>query len=74
MKSLLDHGIPVASSCNGEGVCRKCVLSIVKGQENLALPNGLESHLIERDQLSANQRISCQTIVNGDITVDAGYW
>ncbi len=74
MKVLLENGIPVASSCNGDGVCRKCVILIVKGCENLAPPNEHEAHLIDRDQLSLNQRISCQTIVLGDITVDAAYW
>ena len=74
MKLLLENSIPVASSCGGDGVCRKCVLTIVKGQENLAPPSELELHLIERDQLAPNQRISCQTVVNGDITVDAPYW
>ena len=74
MKSLLDNGIPVASSCGGDGVCRKCVLKIVKGRENLVAPNDLEEHLIERDQLSSDQRVSCQVVVNGDITVDAPYW
>lgn len=27
MEVLLAHGIPVASSCNGEGVCLKCILT-----------------------------------------------
>ena len=74
MLALLENGVPVASSCSGKGVCRKCVIIIVKGNENLGAPNDLELHLIDRDNLSSNQRISCQTVVNGDITVDAPYW
>lgn len=74
MKALLDGGVPVASSCGGDGVCRKCVLKIVKGAENLPVPNELEEHLIDRDSLTKNQRISCQVVVNGDITVDTPYW
>ena len=74
MLALLENGVPVASSCSGKGVCRKCVLNIVKGRENLAPPNELEAHLIELDQLKTNQRISCQVIVSCDITVDAPYW
>jgi Na+-transporting NADH:ubiquinone oxidoreductase subunit NqrF len=27
MELLLDNGIPVASSCNGEGACLKCILT-----------------------------------------------
>lgn len=26
MSFLLEHHIPVASSCNGEGICRKCIV------------------------------------------------
>ena len=74
MKALLENGVPVASSCGGDGVCRKCVLKIVDGGENLPAPDELEAHLIERDSLSKNQRVSCQVVVNGDITVDAPYW
>ncbi len=74
MKALLENGIPIASSCGGDGVCRKCVLKIVKGAENLPAPHELEEHLIERDSLAKDQRISCQVAVNGDITVDAPYW
>ena len=74
MQALLDHEIPVASSCGGDGVCRKCVLRIIKGGENLAPPNELEQHLIERDQLSSRERISCQAVIIGELTVDAAYW
>jgi len=27
MKFLIDHGIRIASSCSGEGVCKKCVVN-----------------------------------------------
>lgn len=28
MELLLANGIPVASSCNGDGVCLKCILTV----------------------------------------------
>ena len=28
MDFLLDHHIPVASSCNGEGICQKCIVTV----------------------------------------------
>ena len=74
MQALLDSGVPVASSCGGDGVCRKCVLKIIKGMENLHPPSEFEAHLIERDQLPSDVRVSCQVKANGDITVDAPYW
>lgn len=74
MKSLLDAGLPVASSCDGDGVCAKCKIQIIEGAENLSAENDTEQFLKEKDNLAKNIRISCQTEVLGDITVDASYW
>lgn len=74
MQSLLDGGRPVASSCNGDGVCAKCRIRIIQGKENLSPENDTESSLRERHELATDERISCQTIVLGDVTVDASYW
>ncbi|MBS1968721.1 MAG: (2Fe-2S)-binding protein [Bdellovibrionales bacterium] len=74
MRSLLDAGLPVASSCNSDGVCAKCGIRIVEGMENLSEPNATELFLKEKNNIRAGFRISCQTQVLGDVTVDAGYW
>ncbi len=42
MKSLLEAGLPVASSCDGDGVCAKCRIQIVEGAENLSSENDVE--------------------------------
>lgn len=74
MKSLLDAGLPVASSCLGDGVCAKCRIRIVEGAPNLSPQNTREQILRERHKIPPEVRISCQAFVNGDITVDADYW
>ena len=74
MQALLDAEIPVASSCHGDGVCAKCRLTITNGVQNLSAANETEKFLIEKEGLKANQRISCQVSVLGDIEVDASYW
>jgi 2Fe-2S ferredoxin len=74
MKSLTENQIPVASSCSGEGVCAKCRMQIIEGMENLTLPNETELFLREKFSLTKDLRISCQTQVLGDITVDTTYW
>jgi 2Fe-2S ferredoxin len=74
MKALLAGGLPVASSCRGDGVCAKCRIEIVDGRKNLNPENELEKFLRERHQVEKDQRISCQTTVHGDITVDTSYW
>ena len=74
MESLLQAGIPVASSCYGDAVCGKCRLEIIKGAENLSKPFGIELILRDRLRLEKGVRISCQVKVLGDVTVDAAYW
>ncbi len=74
MKALLAHGIPVASSCNGDGVCGKCRLQIVKGSKNLSDRNATENFLTEKNNAEDDIRFSCQAFVHGDITIDATYW
>jgi 2Fe-2S ferredoxin len=74
MRALLDSGIPVASSCNGDGVCAKCRIRIAQGADHLSKETDLEATLRERHEIPKETRISCQTHVLGDITVDASYW
>ncbi len=74
MDSLLAAGLPVASSCHGDGICAKCRIQIVAGAENLSPINPREQILRDRLRIAREYRISCQTLVLGDITVDATYW
>lgn len=50
MEVLLAHGIPVASSCNGEGVCLKCILT-ANGEKVLSCQTDISDIL--KDQPSA---------------------
>lgn len=74
MASLLEAGFPVASSCDGEGVCAKCRMQVLEGTENLSRATELEEFLIERYELKKGVRISCQCEVKGDVKVHATYW
>ena len=74
MEALLEGGLPVASSCSGDGVCAKCKITVLEGMENLSPENEIESFLREKNKIPKNQRISCQTRVLGDVKVDTSYW
>lgn len=74
MKALLAASVPVASSCHGDGVCAKCRIQIVDGMSSLSSPNETEVFLKEKFSMPTQMRISCQTQVQGDITIDASYW
>lgn len=74
MKSLLAAKVPVASSCNGDGVCAKCKVQVIEGALGLSAANETEVFLSEKASLKKNERISCQTLVLSNVVVDAGYW
>ena len=74
MQSLLDHGVPVASSCGGDGICAKCKVEIVDGETHISEEEDKEKILKERLRIPKKMRLSCQTRVYGDITVDTPYW
>ena len=74
MQALLAGGLPVASSCKGDGVCAKCRIEIIDGKQNLSPENEREAFLRERHSIPRNQRVSCQVSVLGDITVTTSYW
>lgn len=74
MENLLNQGLPVASSCNGQGICSKCRVKICEGSENLPPESKLEVELKAHNGVSDEERISCQTYVRGHITIDTSYW
>ena len=74
MKVLLDSGLPVASSCLGDGICGKCKIIVLEGGDKLSPENDQEKLLREKYQLASYLRVSCQTQVLGNVTVDATYW
>ena len=74
MQILLKSGLPVASSCQGDGVCAKCRVQVIQGRENLTTSSPTETLLRARHSLANDERISCQVYLKGDITVDTQYW
>ncbi|MCB0390003.1 MAG: (2Fe-2S)-binding protein [Bdellovibrionales bacterium] len=74
MKSLLVAGRPVASSCDGDGICSKCRVKVLEGSENLSPMSYFEKERLEMNNIPEDYRLSCQAKVLGDVTVDADYW
>ena len=74
MAVLRRNKIPVASSCQGDGVCGKCKVQVYSNEKMLSPPNETEVFLCERDKLKSNERISCQTQVLKDVLIDTTYW
>ncbi len=75
MDALLASGLPVASSCRGDGVCTKCRLYVRALEPNaVSPPSDFERGLLKKISAEADERISCQTKVLGLVEVDADYW
>lgn len=74
MKVLRDHDLPVASSCQGDGVCGRCRIQILMGMEHISPAGDTEKILRDRNRLQKSERISCQVTVHGDILIDTAYW
>lgn len=77
-ETLLDvarrAGVPLANSCGGVGICARCRITVVSGAENLSPPTTIETQVSARRKLDPDERLACQTIVNGACTITAGYW
>lgn len=71
-KALKAAGVPIASSCNGDGICGKCIVVCESGE--LPPPQSLEQKLIDKLKLSSRERLSCQCTVSSDLTLKTTYW
>lgn len=74
MKVLLLAGIPVASSCHGEGICGKCKITITKGIHHILPESELEINLKKKNNLNENERFACLIKITDDVEIDTSYW
>jgi 2Fe-2S ferredoxin len=74
MNTLLDNGIPVASSCGGDGICGKCKVHISNGWAGITPASENEKFVLEKIKAAPNTRLSCQVLVQDDLEIDASYW
>jgi ferredoxin, 2Fe-2S len=71
-EALRRNDVPIASSCNGDGVCGRCRLRILEGAALLDPPGDLERR--HAGAMAPDERLACQALVRGDIVVSATYW
>ena len=61
------NGINNFNNCGGVGQCGSCVMEVIEGLSNLSPKSDVEEvYLADRP---SNYRLSCRTLVNGDVTV-----
>ena len=77
-ETLLDAarraGAPVGNSCGATGVCGRCRVRIVSGEEVLGEPTAIERRVAAAKGFEAGERLACQAVVRGDCTVITSYW
>lgn len=67
LQIALDSGIPMENACGGNGFCTTCMCKVKKGMENLSPRNDREENM----GITENpDRLSCQTEVRGDVTIE----
>jgi ferredoxin, 2Fe-2S len=68
---LQAKGVPVASSCLGDGICGKCRMKVTG-----ALPEAtaLEEETSKRNKITEDQRLACQIEIQSDLVVETTYW
>lgn len=71
MNALINAGLPVASSCQGDAVCSMCRVKI-EGETNP--PDKIEHDCLVRNKALPDERLSCQITVTHDLTVRTKYW
>ena len=66
--------IPIGQSCDGDGICGWCRVTVLEGAERLAPPTDLEKKLMQEKGFAQNERAACLAKVQGDVAVTTTYW
>lgn len=67
LQIALDHGIPMDHACGGNGFCTTCLCNVRDGMDRLGERTDREDNMGIVDD---PERLGCQTVVEGDVTVE----
>ena len=71
LQIALDNNIPMEHACGGNGFCTTCKCIVKAGMENLSPRNESEENMGVTDD---PERLSCQSIVSGDVELEVIEW
>lgn len=67
----LNYGIDLEHACGGNCACTTCHVIIRNGEENVSdMDDDEEDRLYMADGLTLHSRLGCQSVVQGDVTVE----
>lgn len=73
-ENLLDtlnaNKVSISQSCAGNGTCTTCRVFVLNGIENCAPRTELEAERAEERSFEQNERLSCQTVLIGDVSLE----
>jgi 2Fe-2S ferredoxin len=69
LQHLANHQQDWMHSCGGKGRCTTCKFNIIEGIHNIAAETPAEEGYKASGRLKPTQRLACQAIIEGDITV-----
>jgi 2Fe-2S ferredoxin len=67
-------GAPLGNSCGGVGICARCRVTVLHGEENLSAPTSVEIRFGSARGFASDERMACQAVVVGDCEVTTTYW
>ena len=70
LEALRAQDIYIKSSCGGVASCSDCIIKIQSGEDNITPPPFEELALLGNVFHITKERLSCQTCVTGDVTID----
>jgi len=70
LKQLKDAGKKIKSSCGGCATCSDCMIVVKSGELNLTPQTFEELRLLGNVFHITKERLSCQTKITGDVTLD----
>jgi ferredoxin len=65
---------PLGASCGGVGVCARCRVRVISGDEHLSPPTSIESRIGAARGFAADERMACQAVVRGECAITTTYW
>lgn len=74
LRAALQSGMPLASACDGAGVCRACKVFVTEGEANLTPPSDDERRAADEQHLARGERFACHAKVLGPVTITTTYW
>ena len=73
-------GVDIDSLCGGNGMCGRCQITLGEGEfakhgitssaTHASEPNAVETRYASKRNMKADRRLSCQTMLEGDLVVD----